>query len=256
MSGLRTFNIDVIDTPTPTVTSNAPICEGDTLIFELQIDSGSVFSWNDPVGIIGTDTTLVIPNATSVPSGYYYLEASLGGCAISPLDLSADVYAYPVFDLGDTITICEDSIVTYVVDNSFTDYEWHNGSDNNAYTTNGTETFVSVIVTNNICSSSDIAYINYYNCDISIPNVFTPNGDGINDLFYVESESAVDVSVEIFNRWGQVVGKFQGLDNGWDGKHYQSNSALSEGVYYYAARVTMDDGTIKELIGFIHLIND
>src|SRR6185295_12944997 len=52
---------------------------------------------------------------------------------------------------------------------------------------------------------------------IYVPNVFTPNGDHKNELFRVYSSGLFDMNVKIFNRWGELLHEWQGLDGSWDG---------------------------------------
>lgn len=88
---------------------------------------------------------------------------------------------------------------------------------------------------------------------IIVPNVFTPNGDGVNDMFLVETEGIETISCEIFNRWGIKVAEIKNLGDGWDGRTISGMEA-SEGVYYYVIKAI---GTNKELLtrtGFIQLI--
>jgi gliding motility-associated-like protein len=64
-------------------------------------------------------------------------------------------------------------------------------------------------------------------CEIKIPNVFTPNGDGINDLFvYRNVDEKKELQTKIFNRWGEKVAEWSG-NKGWKG------DGESEGIYYY-----------------------
>jgi len=66
-------------------------------------------------------------------------------------------------------------------------------------------------------------------CQLQIPNVFSPNGDGINDSFYYRQLGNQDLSTQIFNRWGEQVAGWQG-NLRWDG------GDLSEGVYFYVIK--------------------
>lgn len=69
-----------------------------------------------------------------------------------------------------------------------------------------------------------------------IPNVFTPNGDGINDYFEITAlESYLQNELTIFNRWGNLVYSSKPYLNNWDGH------GLNEGTYYYALRVLIHD---------------
>jgi len=78
--------------------------------------------------------------------------------------------------------------------------------------------------------------------DLEIPNVFSPNGDGINDYFIPFSKSLRYIAVEIFSRSGIRVYNFIGEGEnlaawkGWDGNVNESSSKASPGVYYYVIR--------------------
>ena len=98
--------------------------------------------------------------------------------------------------------------------------------------------------------------------ELQIPNVFTPDGDGLNDYFIVESKSLRKISVEIFSRSGMKVYTFAGEGQqlaewqGWDGTVNYSSSRASPGVYYYIIRALGWDDVVydsKEYRGFLHL---
>lgn len=76
------------------------------------------------------------------------------------------------------------------------------------------------------------------NCPIyTLPNVFTPNGDGSNEIFHPFPYRYVDrINIKIFNRWGQMVFQSEDPDINWNGKNLQGVD-LSEGVYFYICEV-------------------
>jgi gliding motility-associated-like protein len=98
--------------------------------------------------------------------------------------------------------------------------------------------------------------------ELNIPNVFTPNGDGMNDNFLVESKSLRNLSVEVFSRSGLKVYSFYGegevLKNwkGWDGNVNFSSIKASPGVYFYIIKALGWDNIVynsKEYRGFVYL---
>ncbi|MEO1435538.1 MAG: gliding motility-associated C-terminal domain-containing protein, partial [Bacteroidota bacterium] len=98
------------------------------------------------------------------------------------------------------------------------------------------------------------------NCPIyELPNVFTPNGDGANDLYVPFPYRFIErVDIQIFNRWGQLVFETSDPDINWNGTNFGGQD-LKEGVYYYKALVFERrlDGIIgrgEPLSGYIHLI--
>ncbi len=97
---------------------------------------------------------------------------------------------------------------------------------------------------------------------LAIPNVFTPDGDGYNDMFMIESKSLRYVSMEVFSRSGLKVYGFSGEGErlkewtGWDGNINKSSIKASPGVYYYIIRAFgWDDVEYdnKEYRGFVYL---
>jgi gliding motility-associated-like protein len=98
--------------------------------------------------------------------------------------------------------------------------------------------------------------------ELDVPNVFTPDGDGLNDYFVVQETSLRKISVEIFSRSGLKVytfsGEGQALDDwkGWDGNVNNTSSKAAPGVYFYVIRgLGWDDKPYdgKEYRGFLHL---
>lgn len=83
--------------------------------------------------------------------------------------------------------------------------------------------------------------------ELFIPNVFSPNGDGVNDLFTIEGLQQGD-EVSIYNRWGTKVYEFVNLNDGWDGR-ITAGEKCSEGIYYYYIKRK----STENKKGFIHL---
>jgi len=71
---------------------------------------------------------------------------------------------------------------------------------------------------------------------VQVPNVFTPNGDGRNDVFRVKSQSLKSFSATIINRWGRVVYAWRNPDEGWNGK--VNGKWATPGTYFYVITAT------------------
>lgn len=98
------------------------------------------------------------------------------------------------------------------------------------------------------------------NCPLyRLPNAFTPNGDGSNDLFIPFPYRFVDrIELKVFNRWGEMVFETVDPDINWDGTN-MNNKELADGVYHYVCKVfesASPDGSaeIRLLSGYIELI--
>ena len=87
----------------------------------------------------------------------------------------------------------------------------------------------------------------------NIPNIFTPNGDGINDFFSFEMKNIVSINVEIFNqKTGECTAKWNTLDGNWNGKLLNGNDAL-DGVYIYSIHSKGTDGIERSKSGLLTL---
>ena len=91
--------------------------------------------------------------------------------------------------------------------------------------------------------------------DISLPNVFTPNGDGINDFFVpLTPIEEGDFHIDIFSRWSIVVFSTSNPNIMWNGTINGNGKECSEGVYFYVYSFTPTNGTdVQKGSGYVHL---
>ena len=99
------------------------------------------------------------------------------------------------------------------------------------------------------------------NCiNYELPNVFTPNGDNLNDYFRPAPYSFVEsVDMKIYNRWGDLIFRTEDPDINWDGKQMNSDRLVSPGVYYYVCDVyeqRLSGLEVRNLVGFVYVITE
>ncbi len=87
----------------------------------------------------------------------------------------------------------------------------------------------------------------------SIPNVFTPNGDTKNDVFFIDAQSVSDYSITIYDRWGKTMYSSTNPLSYWEGRNQNDNSLVSDGVYYYILKYTCS-GKPYNKDGFVQVI--
>jgi gliding motility-associated-like protein len=92
----------------------------------------------------------------------------------------------------------------------------------------------------------------YPDVGIFIPNTFTPNGDGKNDVLKVYGNYLQKLNMRIFNQWGEKVFETNEVTGGWDGTYKGQQAAV--GVYVYTVTATMPDGRVISKKGTINLI--
>ncbi len=187
-------------------------------------------------------------------SGTYYVsfKTALGCDSIKIYQVT--VFKDPsVIQLGaDTCLEGRDSIVLYTAP-GFDQYLWNNIPSNNFYYA-AKQAGTYTVKVSNLCGSKTASVNINALCDpeLYIPTAFTPNADRINDLFRIPPSSGYQLtSMQVFNRWGQLI--FDGKENspGWDG-NYQRNPQPA-GLYPYRMEITairsgkkmMKTGTIQ-----------
>ncbi len=78
---------------------------------------------------------------------------------------------------------------------------------------------------------------NNFNSSIKPYNVFTPDGDGMNDVFDIDIKGEVKYDLTIFNRWGEKVFDSKDSKTDWNGKAFNTGAQCPAATYYYAAEI-------------------
>jgi gliding motility-associated-like protein len=100
--------------------------------------------------------------------------------------------------------------------------------------------------------SSSLTVIVDNNLEVYIPNSFSPNGDGNNDVFTIYGQGIKAVELDIFNRWGEKIYESNSQFAGWDGTY--KGVLQNPGVYVYNVRITFLDNRTKERTGSITIL--
>ncbi len=117
------------------------------------------------------------------------------------------------------------------------------------------DTYVAIVTDNNNCSAKDTVVVVGDDAIsmLEVPNIFTPNNDGFNDLYKVKHLNLLHFEGVILSRWGRELHIWNNPDDGWDGKLRTGNDA-SNGVYYYIITATGTDGVGYKLNGALQLV--
>ena len=179
------------------------------------------------------------------------------------------LYELPTPQLQSSYVICpnSDSLVIGDTARIQTRYQWYaNGLtiDTTSYIKikpNQTTTYV--LHTTNCSTSTQTVVVTYSNncepiviIEPTIPNVFTPNGDGTNDVWSFELKNMTEISYSIYNRWGNLIkGSTLMTQNyiNWDGRT-TSGEVCNEGVYFYTLQYTDANGDVHKKNGYVSLI--
>ena len=186
------------------------------------------------------------------------------GCSTSINDTIKSNSLFVANAFGDTVIINENSTVIGVTLNqtgSYT-YSWlPDYSTSNPYSSSTTASpsttttyIVTVIEDGTGCLNSDsVVVVVLPTTYIFIPNAFTPNNDGYNDLFQlIKGEIVTIEDVQIFNRWGQLV--YRQPDLNWDGINREGIPCGMGAYTYYVVYSIQGDATTYRKVGDVTLV--
>jgi gliding motility-associated-like protein len=229
--------------PSPIVNlgNDATLCEGNTLTLNAAYPN-STFLWQD--GSTGSTYTVT-------QQGMYYVKVDLNGCKKSDT-ITVNYNLKPRFTLGPDQFICQGSPVTLapVTDPSW-QLSWQDGTHNQSYTVAQPGTYI-LTATNNCGSATDEILFSKGQCRVYVPNAFTPNADGRNDLFKaLGTELVTQFNLRIFNRYGQVVFETSDKSKGWDGKFNSKPSPGGAFVYVLSYKEMNDPQPVVQKATFL-----
>ena len=235
--------------PIASITGDSIFC-GSTL---LTATGGTTYQWSNG----GSNTSEYFSNSQQV-----YVIAD-NGCGTDTAYFNITNYAIDCSISSDYTQTSETPITVNFYNNSTnaTNYLWSFGDGNtstlqnpsNIYTEQGNYN-INLTVSNQHCNSSCSYNINIESENtIYIPNVFTPNNDGMNDVFEIKGNNISDINVKIYNRWGENVHNWDGINGFWDGTY--QNKLVSDGTYFYIIKVTWGNDTKEQLTGSINKLN-
>ena len=117
-------------------------------------------------------------------------------------------------------------------------------------------TYTVIVSDSTGCTSTYITTINdlEIDCDyhIYLPNVFSPNGDGENDILYVRGKGVESITLTIYNRWGNKVFETNDMEIGWDGTYHGNDQGSA--VFVYFINATFINGQSIEEKGNVSIV--
>lgn len=222
------------------------------------------YAWSGPNGFVSSSKNLMVSNAQLTHSGTYTLTAHVPGCtsitASVHIDVVNDIAAPAVMT---PILACIDQDVNLTANGQdlvwFTQEfgGWGSATPPKVNTSQTGQFTYYVAQSLGACQSNrakiDVNVIKCCENELQIPNAFTPNNDGLNDIFTIKTDPQTRITwFEVFDRYGQRVYIQSGRDATWDGN--LRGQPLDVGVYYYNLRVQCDDGRTSERKGDITLL--
>lgn len=200
--------LNIYPKPEPNLGNDSTICSANSILLDAGNGYSSYLWQNGFTGQILTVNT----------GGVYSVTVSNShGCHGSDTVVFAQL-DNPSISLGSNRDLCENTTIVLDPGPGFDSYHWQDGSSSQTFTVSSGGVY-SVTVTN-FCglATSSVTISDCPECICNIPNAFTPNYDGENDVLFVKGKGFIDLEFTVFNRLGEQVFISHNIDYGWDGK--------------------------------------
>jgi gliding motility-associated-like protein len=255
--------LTVYTVPNPTVTGSPNICPGDSSDLVAQSTPVTVppttFVWN-PGNHAGSSFWASSAGTYSVTATNMCGVTSSSPVTIAVYNIQADFSASTYVGNNPLPVIFTDSSTSTAIT-----WHWNFGDGSTSTTQNPTHTYtaagtyvvIETVTDVNGCTSifKHTIVISDLPSWITIPNVFTPNGDDKNDNWQVSYQGISEFDCKIYDRWGVMMAELKAPGATWDGRTIAGLPAVS-GTYYYILGAQGDDGKSYSFKGFLMLMRD
>ncbi len=215
-----TINLNQIPPPKISIIPDTVLCNKVQL--EITPIIGMKYLWSN-------NDTGAITNVYS--KGAYWVKAQYPFCYNADTIYVNQMPKPDVF-IGEDTFLCKDQLLRAPFAQS---YLWSNGSTQNSIIVTEPGVYFVRIQNNNCFNSDTIEFTPCLKLVEYIPNSFSPNNDGINDLFQPIISNAKSIKMSIFNRWGELIFEKTNEQPFWDGNF--KNQTCQEGVYMYSLTI-------------------
>lgn len=240
------------------IVNDSIVCAGETVYLWA---SGGYSYWWEPSFYFSnpnlSDVTTTINSPQNFTVTVSKLFDSIINCSTS-LSVYMDTLPLPAIELGENINANWGTNITLTPETNGFNYSWfpdHGLSCNDCLNPElsilETTTYSLTVSSSDGCINSDTITI-FVDGVLYVPNAFTPNGDGKNDVFYAFGQDIVEFNMLIFDRWGELLFESDDLELGWDG-FYKNELAKTE-TYIWKIKYKDVQGNPGEKIGTVSLI--
>lgn len=240
--------LDMDGAPGDVATHTATLCPEPVIKLDGRSEMEN-YIWNDG----STAATKEI----NQPGVYWVKSVQLSTCSITVDTFKVNANTPDAkLNIGDDLTLCNnESVRLNVSDGNFQRYHWSNGDTTAAISVKSPGIYYVTAAGDCLFASDTILVKDGGNCDVCmlVPNAFSPNNDGLNDLMMANAICPVDFfQLNIYNRYGEKVFESTSPSIGWNGEYHGKPS--DAGTYFYHIKYQGKSNTISELKGDVTLL--
>lgn len=245
--------VTVVALPEPPVLDGPwSICVGGDILLQATAQPGALLTWTHPDGSQQTGSSVPIGPATVADGGTYTCIASANGCNSAPV--GAILFVDTVASLfTDTVPACSGQAVWIYAPEGSTETVWGDSIAAQGLEVTLPSAYMFTATGADGCAVQGLLQVVFEPCSLFVPNVFSPNGDGVNDELVPQLNGASVLSMRIYNRWGTPIAEFGGGPVHWNGQGGGSGEPVPDGVYYYVL-VADVGGSTRTLTGYVQVV--
>ena len=233
-------------------TTDTTICQNDSALISVSANYGLPpysYSWSNGLPSTGGPHSV----SPSITTDYIVTVTDSSGLSVTDTS-TVKVTSLPSINFGNDTVVCKNNPILLDASTTGTSsYLWQDNSSNKDYLVTNPGVYW-VVATSECGNSSDTVFIDVIKCDCSlyVPNTFTPNGDGLNDIFLpIHDCKFLEYEFMVFNRWGERIFETQHTEKGWDGKY--NKLLVQDGVYVWRINIRDSDGTYNNYYGHVNI---
>ncbi len=230
------------------------LCIGDTLDLFIDPDDLLAQVWTTPNGVL-TNAGPYAPSSVVADMGWYsvnYTDSS--GCQSSIDSTFVTVFLLPEPGLPPNALICAGDLLTIGATPDLASYLWSTGAETASITVTEPGTYSVTVVGIGGCQATDSMVVGEGPCDLDVPNVITPNGDGTNDVIDLDLSGFATATFKIWNRWGQKLDEISAPRIIWDGRDRLTGEPVPSGTYFWTLSATRATGLVQEANGYVMVL--
>lgn len=239
--------------PNIVTSPDAYVCPGDTA--QLWASGGVSYVWTPDETLATPDSSHTLANP-AINTAYEVVMTDAFGCN-DTAEVIVYIFPIPYLDAGPDQFIIWGAEAELFATGEGT-FSWNMDTtlsctdcqDPIATPITSTE-YIVTLVDSNGCTNTDTVTV-YVDGSLYVPNSFTPNGDGKNDIFYAIGEEIAEFEMFIFNRWGELIYESDDIFEGWDGKYKGIDSQID--TYVWMVKYIEVNGEEGEAIGHVTLV--
>jgi gliding motility-associated-like protein len=232
----HTGNLRIYTRPEIEMVTEQEICVGETISIHPLVEGGSgakTYIWSGPGGFQSSDSILSLSNIQADQQGLYTLQVYDTLQCDDASSFQLFVHPLPEIAFAPYDTLYVEPGYELHAGNGYRDYLWNNGEQTESIIVDSCGEYGVQVTSYDDCVATETIQIRWSAISIYLPNAFTPDGDGLNDVFVpvVRYDFVATYHMYIFNRWGQMIFESSDMQQGWDGT-YKGKQAMG-GVYVY-----------------------